>query len=132
VLEAAAVPGLEFMADEGDTTALYRAHVPAAVRLAYLLTGDAASAQDIAHDAFLKAAGRVRTMRDPERFAAYLRRAVVRTVLMRRRSAERSQARAERHARLGNAGESDPAASAAERIDVVAALATLPARQQPG
>jgi RNA polymerase sigma-70 factor (sigma-E family) len=130
VLEAAAVPGVELMADDGGTTALYRAHVPAAVRLAYLLTGDAASAQDVAHDAFLKAAGRVRTLRDPERFAGYLRRTVVRTVLMHRRSAERSRARAERDVRLGGVVDGDPSTSTAARLDVVAALATLPPRQQ--
>jgi RNA polymerase sigma-70 factor (sigma-E family) len=130
VLEAAAIPGVEIMADDSDTTALYRAHIPAAVRLAYLLTNDPATAQDVAHDAFLKAAGRVRTMRDPERFAAYLRRTVVRTVLMQRRSAERSQARAERVVRLGTVDHGDPALSAADRVDVVAALAALPPRQQ--
>lgn len=130
VLKTAAVPGVGVMVDDGDTTALYRAHIPAAVRLAYLLTGDAASAQDVAHDAFLKAAGRVRTMRDPERFAGYLRRTVVRTVLMNNRSLQRSQARAERDARLGAVDDGDPSASAADRVDVVAALATLPPRQQ--
>ena len=32
VLEAAAVPGVELMADDSSTTALYRAHVTAALR----------------------------------------------------------------------------------------------------
>ena len=53
--------------------ALYRAHDPAAVRLASLLTGDTAGAQDIAHEAFLRAAGRLGLLHDPDRFAAYLR-----------------------------------------------------------
>lgn len=130
VLDAAVVPGLPLTADDGDTGALYRTHIPAAVRLAYLLTGDAAAAHDVAHDAFLKVAGRLRTMRDPERFAGYLRRTVVRTVLMHRRSAERSQARAERNVRLDTADGGDPAASVADRVDVVTALGTLPPRQQ--
>ena len=34
---------------------LYAAHHPGAVRLAYLLTGDAALAEDLAQEAFLKA-----------------------------------------------------------------------------
>jgi RNA polymerase sigma-70 factor (sigma-E family) len=116
--------------DQTGTARLYERHVPAAVRLAYLLTGDAATAQDVAHDAFLKAAARFHLMRDPELFGAYLRRTVVRTVLMRRRSAEREQARAERAVRQSPADLGDPAAESSDHVDLVAALRTLPARQQ--
>ena len=55
----------------------YVRHAPEAVRLAYLLTGDAATAEDLAHEAFIKVAGRFHHLRNPEAFAAYLRRTVV-------------------------------------------------------
>ena len=62
-----------------DLEDLYVRHTPAAVRLAFLITGDADLAQDIAHDAFLRSVGRFRHLRQPEAFEAYLRRAVVNT-----------------------------------------------------
>ena len=120
--------GADLTIDEDRTASLYRAHAPSAVRLAYLLTGDAAAAQDVAHDAFLKAASRLSVMRDPDRFGAYLRRTVVRTVLMRRRAAERDEARAERAA--GATGSGDPAEASAAHVDLLAALRTLPSHQQ--
>ena len=46
---------------------LYEEHVGRAVALATLLTGDRAIAEDIAHDAFLRVAGRFRDLRDPGR-----------------------------------------------------------------
>lgn len=57
--------------------ALYEEHVGRAVGLATLLTGDVHSAEDIAHDAFLRAAGRSRHLRDPDAFGSYLRTTVV-------------------------------------------------------
>lgn len=57
--------------------ALYREHAPAALRLALLLTGDKARAEDLVQDAFLRAGSRLGVLRDPERFGAYLRKAVV-------------------------------------------------------
>jgi RNA polymerase sigma-70 factor (sigma-E family) len=64
---------------------LYRAHLPAATRLAYLLTGDRAAAEDVAQDAFLKAAGRIGGLRDEAAFGAYLHRSVVNRVRNRAR-----------------------------------------------
>ncbi len=123
-------PRVEVTVDRTGTAALYRAHVPSAVRLAFLLTGDAASAQDVAHDAFLRAASRLRLMRNQDHFGAYLRRAVVRSVLMRHRSMEREQARAKRVAH-GLAGVvDDPAGNASAHFDLVAALRTLPSHQK--
>jgi RNA polymerase sigma-70 factor (sigma-E family) len=49
----------------------------ASVRLAYLLTGDRALAEDIAQDAFVRVVGRLGHLRDPGAFDAYLRRAIV-------------------------------------------------------
>jgi RNA polymerase sigma-70 factor (sigma-E family) len=56
---------------------LYRAHRPPAVALAYLLTGNSAVAEDLAQEAFLRAASRFPRIRDPNAFPAYLRRTVI-------------------------------------------------------
>ena len=85
--------------DRTDLEDLYVRHMPGAVRVASLITGDADLAQDIAHDAFLRSVGRFRHLRQPEAFEAYLRRAVVNacTSHFRRRKVEaaylRGQAR---------------------------------------
>lgn len=73
--------------------ALYREHTPGALRLAYLLTGNRALAEDVVHDAFIKVASRVRELRDPEAFGAYFHRAVVNHV----RGAARRKGVADRH-----------------------------------
>jgi RNA polymerase sigma-70 factor (sigma-E family) len=108
--------------------ALYRLHYPAAVRLAYLLTGDAAEAQDIAQDAFLAAAPRVLTLRSPEAFGGYLRRTVTRRVLMRARAADREARRVERA--TDPSPDTDDTASVAARLDLVGALNRLPVKQR--
>lgn len=69
-------PGVEKL--EGSRLAdAYARHFPAAVRLAYLLTGDAELAQDLAQDAFVKLAGRYFHYRSEASFEAYLRQTVV-------------------------------------------------------
>lgn len=57
--------------------ALYAEHAHAALRLAYLLTGDRALAEDLVQEAFARVIGRWRDIRQPETFGAYLRRTVV-------------------------------------------------------
>ena len=56
---------------------LYVSHIDGAVRLAYLMTGDREKAQDIAHDAFVKMAGRFHDLRHRDAFPAYLRSTVL-------------------------------------------------------
>lgn len=56
---------------------LYSAHARAAVRLAYLLTGDRDTAEDICQEAFARVGGRLGALRDPERAPGYLFRTVV-------------------------------------------------------
>lgn len=112
------------------TEDLYRRHVPDAVRLGTMLTGDAATGQDVAHDAFVKAAAKWTVMRNPDQFGAYLRRTVVRTVLMRRRSVEREDARAVRAHAGVEERERDVGAVVADRLHVADALASLPVRQR--
>jgi RNA polymerase sigma-70 factor (sigma-E family) len=61
----------------GRLADLYRRHADRAIRLAYLLTGDRAQAEDLVQDAFVKLAGRLAHLRDPDAFDAYLRRTLV-------------------------------------------------------
>src|SRR5919108_928004 len=63
--------------DTGRLGELYLRHADEAVRLAYLLTGDRALAEDIVQDAFVRLAGRLVHLRDQSAFPAYLRRTVV-------------------------------------------------------
>lgn len=56
---------------------LYVRHVPAANRLAFLLTGDRTHAEDLVHDAFVRCVGRFGHLRAHEAFDAYLRRTIV-------------------------------------------------------
>jgi RNA polymerase sigma-70 factor (sigma-E family) len=56
---------------------LYLQYATGAKRLAYLLTGDEALAEDIVHDAFIRLAGRLVHFRSPVAFDAYLRRTIV-------------------------------------------------------
>lgn len=61
----------------GRLTSLYLQYATAAKRLAYLLTGDEALAEDLTHDAFIRLASRLVHLRSPEAFDAYLRRTIV-------------------------------------------------------
>ena len=71
---------------------LYEREAPGAVRLAYLLTGDRAVAEDITQDAFVRVSGRLAHLREGGAFDAYLRRAVVNLAKnhFRRRAVERA------------------------------------------
>jgi RNA polymerase sigma-70 factor (sigma-E family) len=63
--------------DPGRLGRLYRQHAAGAVRLAFLLTGDHALAEDLVQDAFVRLVGRFRDLRNPDAFEWYLRRTVV-------------------------------------------------------
>ena len=56
---------------------LYQLNARAAVRLAYMLTGDRELAEDLAQEAFVRVAGRWRDLRKPEVFRSYLFKSVV-------------------------------------------------------
>ena len=102
----------------------YGAHAPDAVRLAYLLTGDADLARDLVQDAFVRVASRWPAVKDPALFRSYLRKTLANLAKnhFRRRALER------RHLR---AAEPSPASSAAEpRDEIFDALLRLPLRQR--
>jgi Sigma-70 region 2 len=52
---------------------LYFRHAPECIRLAFLLTGDRAVAEDLVQGAFAPLVGRLRHLRDPGAFSTYLR-----------------------------------------------------------
>jgi RNA polymerase sigma-70 factor (sigma-E family) len=116
-------PGARTMGD------LYARHVPTAIRLAFLLTGDRQQAEDLAHDAFVRCVGKFQHLRQREAFDAYLRRAVVNlhTSGLRRAKTERAWLAKEGTAEVRRTT-SIPDVGAKE--DLWAALATLPARQR--
>lgn len=109
---------------------LYERHVGRATALARLLTGDPYLAEDLAHDAFLRAAGRFGTLRDPAAFEAYLRRTLVNlcNARLRRLKVERTFLRREATAARASG---EPRTSAVEDRDVVwDAIRRLPQRQR--
>jgi len=107
---------------------LYEAHVGRAVALARLLTGDDQLAEDIAHDAFIRAAGRFADLRRPEAFNAYLRKAVVNEcrARWRRRHLERDWVRRQPQADPVAVPTFDPD----ERAVVWQVISALPWRQR--
>jgi RNA polymerase sigma-70 factor (sigma-E family) len=114
--------------ERGRLEELYARHAPDAVRLAYLLTGDAPLAQDLVQEAFVRLGGRLVHLRRPEAFGAYLRQTVVNLSRMhfRRRRVER--AAMEREAGLAREGPGEP--DVAGRDAVRRALLQLPERQR--
>jgi RNA polymerase sigma-70 factor (sigma-E family) len=105
---------------------LYEAHAPDAARLAYLLTGDRALAEDLVHEAFVRLFGRFRDLRNPDAFGAYLRTAVVNLARshFRRRRVERAYL--ERESRAPERAPSDFGA----RQELWEALQRLRSRQR--
>lgn len=113
---------------EGSLEDLYVRHAPEAVRLAFLLTGDAALAEDITQEAFIRVAGRFRHLRSPGAFDAYLRRTVVNLCMShhRRRRVERTFLERERSRPELAAEQPDLAA----RDELRRAMQSLPMRQR--
>ncbi|WP_248959970.1 SigE family RNA polymerase sigma factor [Sphaerisporangium perillae] len=112
-----------------DIAALFVEHHLGLVRLALLMLGDQASAEDVVQEAFERTHAGRRRLRDPDRALAYIRSAVLngcRSVLRRRSTAlrrpmpyEPSVWSAESAAMLGE-----------DRREVLFALRDLPRRQR--
>ena len=118
--------GLETV-DEDALGALYVRSVGRAEALARALTGDPHLAQDVAHDAFIRVAGRFRHLRSPDAFDSYLRTAVVNLCrsYFRRRVVERRVLQ-----RVGVGREAAPTHETEERDAMWAAILALPYRQR--
>jgi RNA polymerase sigma-70 factor (sigma-E family) len=114
--------------ERGRLAELYRRHADGARRLAYLLTGDAALAEDLVQDAFVRLAGRLAHLRDPAAFEAYLRRTVVNLANshFRHRRVERAYLEREANRPVGHGAPGGPE----ERDELWTALQTLPERQR--
>jgi RNA polymerase sigma-70 factor (sigma-E family) len=110
---------------------LYERHAPAAVRLAYLITGDRERSRDVAQEAFVRVAARFRHLRFPDAFDAYLRRTVVNlcTSQFRRDRLEGDYVKRERERSHAMEAASYPPDLGA-RDELVRALRRLPARQR--
>jgi RNA polymerase sigma-70 factor (sigma-E family) len=118
-------PAAERLVDE-----LYRAHALRLTRMALLLVGDRASAEDVVQEAFLGLFRGLGRLHDPGRAVGYLRMSVL--------NGCRSVLRARKRARLRGPVLADPAVWSAEsaalagedRRWVLAAVGTLPRRQR--
>ena len=109
-------------------SALYEEHVGRATALARLLTGDDAAAEDLAHEAFIRTAGRFAHLRQPDAFGAYLRTTVVNLsrARFRRQRLERQWLRRQDPAEPVAQSPFDPD----DRATVWAAIQGLPWRQR--
>jgi RNA polymerase sigma-70 factor (sigma-E family) len=122
--------GIVVSEPRADLADLYVRHVPGANRLAFLLTGDRAAAEDLVHDAFVRCVGRFGHLRAHEAFEAYLRRTIVNLHAsgLRRLRVERAfLAKAK-----GDAGRATatPMPDVATREDLWRRLGSLPPRQR--
>jgi len=117
--------------DSGKLGELYLRHADEAVRLAYLLTGDRALAEDLVQEAFVRLAGRLVHLRDPDAFPAYLRRTVVNLANshFRRRKVERTFLERER-SQVAASTTRAPDGGVEERDQMWQALEQLPLRQR--
>jgi RNA polymerase sigma-70 factor (sigma-E family) len=113
----------------GPLAELYLAHADRARRLAYLLTGDQATAEDLVQDAFIRLAGRLAHLRDPGAFEAYLRRTVVNLSNSHFRHRRVERAHLDRQGGSSEAGV-EPAAAFDARDALWSALGTLSDRQR--
>lgn len=107
---------------------LYERYAPAAIRLAFLVTGDREGSQDIAQDAFVRVAGRFRHLRFPDAFDSYLRRTVVNLCTSRFRHERIERVYVEREGRTPPRTTDPP--DLGDRDELMRALRTLPTRQR--
>jgi RNA polymerase sigma factor (sigma-70 family) len=104
-------------ADWSGTEAAYASSYRALLRVAYLLTGSGAAAEDVVHDVFCRVGPRIATLEDP---AAYLHVAVVNQCRSLHRRLARTQRSSPVHDELLDTG----------LTEFRDALQTLPVRQR--
>ena len=114
----------------GRLADLYRLHAREAMRLAFLITGSEAQAEDLAHDAFVRVAGRFGDLRDPVAFGPYLKRTVINLANsgFRRRKVERAYLESQGRAPGEPSGSVEH--DSIEREQMWGVLMKLPARQR--
>jgi hypothetical protein len=89
--------------ERGSLGDFYVRHAPEGIRLAFLLTGDRALAEDLVQEAFSRLVGRLRHLRDAGAFGAYLRRTIVNLSTSHFRSRRVERAYLERSAGISEA-----------------------------
>jgi RNA polymerase sigma-70 factor (sigma-E family) len=117
--------------DKDRLSELFLLHASHMGRLAYLLTGDRETADDLVQDAFLRLARSFAQLRNVEAFESYFRRTVVNLAHNhnRRERLERSYLR--HSAALACLGRAEPAVDhVADRISLRDALLRLPPRSR--
>ena len=115
----------------GSLEDLYVRYLPESTRLAFLLTRDATSAEDLAQEAFIKVAGRLRYLRTPDAFGAYLRRTLVNLCMSHHRREKVARTYAEKVRARSSGREPTSRLPDVETADEVrTALAELPDRQR--
>lgn len=107
---------------------LYWRYADDGVRLAFLLTGDRHTAEDIVQDAFVRLFSRFQDLRKPETFDVYLRRTIVNLSRDRFRRLRVEREHLAREA--GSYAPVDSASPAEDREVIRTALRTLPHRQR--
>ena len=120
-----------------QVTELYEAHALSLARLALVMLGDAAAAEDVVQDAFLGLYRRWDRLADPAAAQSYLRTSVLngcRTALRRRARHGALSARADAQAAVLTAPSLESAEATVTRGEehraVLAAIRRLPARQR--
>ncbi len=112
----------------GRLADLYVRHAAEGIRLAYLITGDPALAEDLVQDAFVRVVGTLGHLRTPDAFYPYLRRSIINLSKnhFRHRAVERAYlARAQREIDPGSVE-----AGVVTHESMRQALLTLPERQR--
>ncbi|HEX3245878.1 MAG TPA: RNA polymerase sigma factor [Chloroflexota bacterium] len=103
-------------AKRGDADAyslLVQQHQELVVRAVYLIVRDAAEAEDVAQEAFVRAYLALQRFRSGAPFRPWLLKVATNEALNRRKAAERHSARAERAARVRPSGDAAPSPEAA-------------------
>jgi RNA polymerase sigma-70 factor (sigma-E family) len=114
-----------------QVTVLYRRHGMDLVRIAAVMLGSRAAAEDAVHDAFCGLFRRWDRLADPENALAYVRSAVMNRCRSEQRRQIRLERRADRtHRPLDPESPEQAAILGEEHRDVLAALARLPDRQR--
>jgi RNA polymerase sigma-70 factor (sigma-E family) len=114
---------------EQAVTAMYITHYRSLVRLAAVLVGDAATAEEIVQDSFIAMHGAWRRLRDNDKALSYLRQSVMnrsRSVLQHRVVVDRNAPKPAPDMPSAEQG----APTLLERTQVVEALRSLPPRQR--
>lgn len=120
------------LAARGDRRAferLYRGHVRRVYGICLRIAGDAALAEDLVQDAFVRCWERLPQFRGESAFATWLHRLTVNVALDARRArrTDQEQLAGEDDAESTEVGAIAPRSSDAERMDLAAAIARLPA-----